>query len=126
MSELILASQGTGRMKGFTQYDSGGENLYFEQYDVTIHYLQNAGCTPKGGGIIIQTAPDEFILAGMNFRAEFLAKKGEGKLVDYLYIEEGGFQDGQWLPGRRLNGDEYNLRFGTGAYILKCGVYKYQ
>ncbi|MCL2487975.1 MAG: DUF5597 domain-containing protein [Oscillospiraceae bacterium] len=126
MSELILSAQGSDReIKGFSQYDVGGEELFFDNYDIYIHYTKNAGCTPTGGGIVIQTGPDEFVMAGMNFRAEFLPKKGERALVDYLYIEEGVFRDNQWLPARRLNGDEYHVRCGTGAYVLKVGVYRY-
>ncbi|MCL2088837.1 MAG: DUF5597 domain-containing protein [Oscillospiraceae bacterium] len=125
MQELILSSQGTGRMKGFSQYDSLGETLSFDNYDVIIRYTQNGGCSPKGGGIIIQTGPDDFVFAGMNFRAEVLAKKGEGCLVDYLYLEEGRFDNDSWIPCRRLNGDEYHLAFGSGPYVIKCGVYKY-
>jgi hypothetical protein len=31
--------------------------------------------------------------------------------VGLLSVEEGAFKDGKWIPGRRLNGDEVQLRY---------------
>jgi hypothetical protein len=30
----------------------------------------------------------------------------DGRLAEIDFVEEGRFKDGQWIPGRRLNGDE--------------------
>jgi hypothetical protein len=46
-------------------------------------------------------------------------------------VEEGTFADGNWTPGRRLNGDENDQgkfwRFAPqGVEIEKVSVYRYQ
>ena len=58
-----------------------------------------------GYGLIIATAPGEFVGAGSGFR-EVPPKTPGPATVGILAVDEGQFRDGRWIQGRRLNGDE--------------------
>lgn len=57
-------------------------------------------------GLIIQIAPDEFVLVGKDLTVRFAAAATPTQAVEIARIEEGRFVDGAWQPERVLNGDE--------------------
>ena len=58
------------------------------------------------GGIIISCGPDEFILLTSGLNLTFAADGQPDGHTAVASLDEGSFVDGQWIPGRRLNGDE--------------------
>ena len=71
----------------------------------------------QSGALILQTSPDEFYIVGINVSFSFASKDAgfQGRILTDA-IEEGTFVDGQWVPGRRLNGDENRVGInGVGA-----------
>jgi beta-galactosidase GanA len=52
------------------------------------------------------TGKDEFLGVGKGFRVSFKALAPGGLQVGIATVDEGTFDDGKWVPGRRLNGDE--------------------
>ena len=56
--------------------------------------------------MIINTAPDEFVLIGANGVPSFAPLPGSNSRVFIASIDEGRYEKGKWIPGRRLNGDE--------------------
>jgi len=71
----------------------------------------------SGYGLIMATGPDEFLGAGKGFRVSFTSAKPADRHMGIASIDEGRFEDGKWVPGRRLNGDENDQgsywRFGS-------------
>ena len=65
----------------------------------------------RGYGMIMQLAPDEFLVAGGNLRPSFAANSPGLAMVSLATVEEGEFADGKWQPGRTLKGDEIMLSF---------------
>ncbi|MEZ3468779.1 MAG: DUF5597 domain-containing protein, partial [Schaedlerella sp.] len=56
----------------------------------------------------------------------FQAKAGENVTVNFLRLEEGEIENGQWKPGRILNGDEQMaLKLGDMPECLYVELYKY-
>jgi beta-galactosidase GanA len=43
---------------------------------------------------------------GKGFRVTFSSQSEAGPRVGLAAVDEGTFEDGKWVPGRRLNGDE--------------------
>ena len=74
-----------------------------------------------GGAALIQLAPDEFLLAGSDVRISFgeLAPNPNGGGY-FMTVEEGTFDNGQWVMKRRWNGDQtdYGLNL-TKPTLLK-------
>jgi hypothetical protein len=75
--------------------------------------------TPRAGGIIIELARDDYIVAGFGFRLAFQEMQGPPRNPEFLSIEEGTFQDGKWIARRRLNGDELRVTLFAGPRILR-------
>jgi hypothetical protein len=78
-------------------------------------------------GLVINTAPDEFLFIGSNFTPSFSVVPQESSKIAIGWIDEGRYINGSWVPGRRLNGDEGrpSLRSGTIG-MLKIRLFKYK
>jgi len=124
---LIIQHQGKSSMEGFMQYgDDKRVEFDIGDYRAEIEYRTETGAKP-GGGLVIATAPDTFVMAGMNYGIRFAARQDKPGNAAWLSIEEGAFHDGKWTPGRRLNGDEswWRLNLGPEPRVLIGKVYRY-
>jgi hypothetical protein len=63
---------------------------------------------PPGAALILNTGPDEFIVAAEGLTLSFAPNSSGPRQADILRVEEGTFHDGTWVAGRLLNGDETN------------------
>ena len=75
--------------------------------------------TPRAGGIILELAPDDYIVAGFGFSLAFQEMEGPPRNPEFLSIEEGTFQDAKWIARQRLNGDELRVTLFAGPRILR-------
>ncbi|MGD0499633.1 MAG: DUF5597 domain-containing protein [Bryobacteraceae bacterium] len=65
--------------------------------------------------LIANVAPDEFLFIGSNFTPRFEAETGGGRAL-IASKDEGRYENGKWIAGRRLNGDEAGRGLpGNGA-----------
>ncbi|WP_083676069.1 DUF5597 domain-containing protein [Paenibacillus sp. FSL H8-0548] len=128
MLGIIHQYRGTGKMKGFLQNQDSGCILSFTHYDLKLSYKQPVEGKPISGGLVIELSDNQFILAGIGFSVEVLPKIGESAKVGYIRIEEGVFEDDQWIRGRVLNGDEsaYKISVKRSASALMIEAYKYE
>lgn len=105
---------GAGRSAGILQDDRGVQSFTIGGYTVTVSFTAPFDRRqPAAGGIIASPADGEFIVAGFGFRA------------DFLEISESHYTGDRWISGRRLNGDEYNVRCGQTPCVLSVKVYNY-
>jgi len=93
---------------------------------------QNAQA-PDGiaGGLIIATAPDEFVIAGTGMVVTFETAPPSDAIVGILSAQEGKFANGQWVGGRWLNGDQTHqgrhIRLPAGKFdIQRVKLYRYR
>jgi beta-galactosidase GanA len=108
MSPLLLATTDPKMMHGF-QLDNNHPSEDFEMngYTVEISLDQIFGHrADRGFGLIVATGPDSFLGAGKGFRVGFHVRRPGANKVGLAAIDEGSYQSGQFVPGRRLNGDE--------------------
>ena len=139
LEPLILEHQGTPTIAGVL-LDSALQTARVEMGNYVIHfrheyswkYAERVGAdTPRVGGMIIQLAPDEFLVAGTGLLATFWPRSEEAGTVGYLSIDEGRYVDGKWIAGRRLNGDQNNqgreLHLPLGSFgIQRVRLYTYR
>lgn len=82
---------------------------------------------PVGGAAVIELGPDEFLVAGSNVRLNFdLTNARSNENSQYLDVEEGTFQNGQWVMSRRWNGDQtdYGLNLAEPTLLrVRLGTY---
>lgn len=83
---------------------------------------------PVGGAAIIQLGPDEFLVAGSDVRLRFTLGPGAGlENAQFLDVEEGTFEAGQWVMSRRWNGDQtdYGLNLTRPTLLkVRMGTYR--
>lgn len=107
LAPLLAQHQGAGDVHGFV-LDKSHPSVDFTISGYTLHVTLDEifGFHSQGGfGLIMATGPDEFLGAGKGFRVSF-TPRGEGTKVGIAAVDEGAFDHGKWVPGRRLNGDE--------------------
>jgi beta-galactosidase GanA len=68
-------------------------------------------------GIILAAGPDEFLVAGSDLQISFGTDPYSEETVGLGPVEEGRFEKGEWVPGRRLNGDEIMLSYDVPALV---------
>lgn len=123
LSPLILHFQGTGRMEGILQTEapkSAAQQLagvketsgIQSSCDIALggyvaHVVySNASPDARAYGLIINTAPDEFLLAGDGLAVYF--SSATQREVGIAEVWEQVFVNGTWVNVRRLNGDQTN------------------
>ncbi len=108
VAPLLLEHQGAGDVHGFI-LDKGHSSVDFNLSGLTLHVELDEifGSHAEGGfGLIMATGKDEFLGVGKGFRVSFAARSPAGPQVGIAAVDEGAFENGKWIPGRRLNGDE--------------------
>jgi Domain of unknown function (DUF5597)/Beta-galactosidase len=118
---LIQKNQYAGKLHAIVQNVDGKEAIPLG-YELAAVVYTNDPYTldgPWGRGIIIELAPDDFIVAGTGFRLDFRELTGPPRDARLLSIDEGTFENGEWKTERRLNGDEQHVRFSDKGRILR-------
>ncbi len=119
LKDLLLKNQGKGTMAGILidtaeqvqQLTLGGYNIEAKLQTWPVK-------STVAGAIIINIAPDEFIVAGKGMEIFFtLATPDKLPLAAIDFADEGTFLNGKWVAGRRLNGDETNTSTFSGVGV---------
>lgn len=144
LSPHILAAQGVGRMSAFRPKSLYDETLVQEpvtetigNYRFTVAFadIQKPVATPDTGnaaGIIIQTGPEDYLIAGQGITVTFAPVGAGPSLAGIDSAWEGHFDaHGTWIAGRLLNGDQTyqgrHIQLPTGDFqIQKVRLYRYQ
>jgi hypothetical protein len=104
LTPVIIENQGAGRMRGLLRYKEDSEQVDLAGYRLEVSYRSEGKAS--GYGLVIATGQDEFLVAGSGVGIHFAARTPGPRHTRILSVEEGRFKDGQWIPGRRMNGDE--------------------
>jgi hypothetical protein len=151
LTPLIMAHQGKGLMAGLLsegpeqrqpqqlRFGSYMLNVTFDrQAPQTAGATQNPGVvqTPSApgvlsGGLVIATGDGEYVFAGTGLTIAFEANSPGDPLVGLLSVDEGKYVNGQFVPGRRLNGDQTHqgrhVRLPPGRFgIQHVKLYRYR
>jgi hypothetical protein len=134
MSPLILNNQGTGTMRGILVDSSTPEQqIELGGYKIKAD-LSLSNNRKSAGAIIIKTGPDEFVAAGKGLNLLFYPEDTTAR-IGVNAVDEGVFKNGEWIPLRRLNGDETlaSTWDGTGlrlpwdkVNLQKISIYRYK
>lgn len=118
---------------------------YILDFNLRANRRNPALSAEQGYAIAIATGADQFIIAGTDTEVIFSPQTTDkGDFAGLATVEEGTFNNGRWIAGRLLNGDEVQLRydfsvaaqtnqsaaglrFGTnGPTIQRVKLYRYQ
>lgn len=127
-SGIILDAQAEGRIRASWVKGSNPthvkEELVLGDYRIVCELVceshRNGGAPQLIGGaynpddsgyaIAVQLSDDELLFLGSNIRITFLPKEGNS-VVGLARVAEGRFENGKWIEGRILNGDQIQLRY---------------
>ncbi len=122
MTAQIAKAQAEGRIRGFKVAGSAAQNESLGGYQIAVTRSMStlgmfgAGTGAAGPdktigyGLLMQVGKEEFLAVGRGISLKFSAP---GKEVEVDFAQEGVFEQGQWVPGRTLNGDERFALFPT-------------
>jgi beta-galactosidase GanA len=123
LAPQILAAQGSGKLVGIrppTAFDGktdlSPQKLVLGRYTLDVHFKapppisigqkEETELPGSHGGFVLQTGPDEFLVAGTGMYVYFGTTDGAQAGIESVW--EGRYTKGVWVPGRCLNGDETN------------------
>ncbi|MCJ1682781.1 DUF5597 domain-containing protein [Rathayibacter sp. VKM Ac-2928] len=121
LSSVITDAQIDDRIHGFRLAAGASETVELGGYSVTASgpldtrgmFGEGTGDTAAvvtGYGVVVHLGGDEFLVAARGATVRF---SRPGELVEWDTLTEETFVDGQWRPGRTLNGDERYFMFPT-------------
>jgi hypothetical protein len=115
-------------MRGLLRYKEDSEQVDLAGYRLEVSYRSDGNTSSYG--LAIATGQDEFLVAGSGLGIHFAARTAGPRHTRILWVEEGRFQNGKWLPGRRMNGDEdgggWRLQLPGGApSIQRIKLYRH-
>jgi len=70
---------------------------------------------PFGYGLFMAQGPDEYLVAGCNIQVTFTPNTPGPEIAGLAAVEDGRFEGGRWIPGRKLNGDDVLLNYDLAA-----------
>src|SRR5262245_923199 len=140
LAPLILEHQGKGTMTGVrpsVAFDGTVDDRPQDVRvgDLTLHVNFVAPFTPREnqtiaahGGLIIQLATEEYLVAGRGLTITFSAQNGQ---VGIESIWEGAYENGAWKRGRLLNGDQSHqgrhVRVASHKFeVQRVKLYRYR
>ncbi len=148
IAPLLIQYRGTNKIHAFIQEEfAHNQYIKLDNYHVVATFLRGSNPPPpclgsrinlrlpenkqhlnaRGRAILIQTAPDEFYLAGAGVSVDFYKRPAPSDpnpwqqlstrqcdQLNFLSVEEGHFDpDGNWITDYIRNGDESNF----GLYV---------
>jgi beta-galactosidase GanA len=82
----------------------------------------------KGGVLVAELGPDEFLVIGQRARVRFgMTAKGSAPGWMYARVEQGRYESGRWVFERLWNGDQtdYGLNFTDTPQVLRVRLATY-
>jgi hypothetical protein len=137
LEPLLIENQGQGTMIGVlaeTVEQRQPQRFFLNGYALNVTYERSANVPntviPPSGGLIIALDKDEFLIAGTGFVTVFEVNSPGHLMVGILSAREGRFENGKWIGGRWLNGDQTHqgrhIRMETNKFsIQKIKLYRY-
>jgi beta-galactosidase GanA len=140
LKPLIVTHDGGRTMHGFRApvafdgtVDLAPVKAGFGPWDLTVTMVDPWTAKDKQdvaahGGLVIQTGPDEFLVAGRGITVTFATAGGN---IGLERVREVSFRDGAWVDGRWLNGDQTHqgrhVRLPPEGFgVQRVKVYRYE
>ncbi|HEY0306766.1 MAG TPA: DUF5597 domain-containing protein [Acidobacteriaceae bacterium] len=133
LAPMILEKQGTGSLNAALIESEAQRSARLSLGDYTAS-ITRVGGAARLAALFIQVAPNELIITGSgDAQVSFSTDKPGPPVVGIESIDEEFFENGAWVPRRRLNGDEnsqgqalrlYDTDLAQGK-IYRVRLYRY-
>lgn len=125
-SPLILEAQQKGTITSvlLKEEQNPSEELTIGDYKIKAELFRGWGSSSsrrEAGGycIIINSDPDEYIIYGDNVQISFSPVTPGPAIAAIAQLDEGKYEKGKWIQGRRLNGDDIMIDYDLAARALE-------
>ncbi|MFZ6756325.1 DUF5597 domain-containing protein [Undibacterium sp. Ji50W] len=143
LAPVIAQYQGSGNMRGFKAHvsyegtvDSTPQKVTMGSFALQVDLNNRWSKTETKdleahGGLIIRLSDNEFLIAGKGLTVTFKDASDPARLVGFEKITEGSYENGKWVEGRWLNGDESHqgrqiMLSNKEFSIQKLRLYRYR
>jgi hypothetical protein len=121
---VILEAQAKGTITSvlLKQEKNPSEEIILGNYKLLTELARNRRSTSvpaQGYGIIINSSPDEYIIYGNNIQISFSPNTPGPAIAAIAQLDEGRFENGKWIAGRRLNGDDIMIDYDLAKKALE-------
>jgi len=132
IAPILVANQGKNVIGGaylvrIVQSNVKGRRLYLKLRDSAPLFIHHS---EYPAAVFIQTGPDDYPVAGRGLTIRFTPNTPGDPSVGIIKAEEGVFNNGNRLAGRRLNGDEIlsgkGLQLDGNFTIQYVKLYRYK
>jgi hypothetical protein len=116
MKDILMPAQDSGHTRGLVLHSTSPRPTqtvslggYLFEATLSRSWPAKSLLADDGAMIIVQSAPDEFYIAGSGLTVSFYRDPDiDDRIGGIASIEEGSLVDGKWVVQRRLNGDQSN------------------
>jgi len=126
LAPVILEAQRNGTITAvlLKQNQNPSEEVILGDYKILFELSRSwrassAPGTGDGYGIIINSGTDEYIIYGSNIQVSFSPNTPGPAIAAIAKLDEGKFENGSWIQGRRLNGDDIMLDYDLAKKALE-------
>ncbi|MCX6329795.1 MAG: DUF5597 domain-containing protein [Bacteroidia bacterium] len=123
---VILEAQKNGKITSvlLSEGKNPAEEVILGDYKLHVELSRSwrSPSAPGGGagfGIIINSGPDEYIIYGNNIQVSFSSNTPGPAIAAIAQLDEGRYENGKWIQGRRLNGDDIMLDYDLAKKALE-------
>lgn len=133
----IRKAQDEHRIYAFLEQGNPADEFVLDDYILRVSYgdggmrghMGQGGHRPDnrpiGGGFVIRTGKDSFLICGISCNLEIQPKYASQEEIFILDKREYKWKNGQMLPGRIMNGDERNYTaIGSELGIFELTMYR--
>ena len=121
MMPLVTEKYGTTDLQASSGEISDMAEFEMGDYRICASFREKAGVC-----LVLRVSEDSFYLIVQNVALAFRSSDPERPGIDILALEEGGFTEGEWQSGRRLNGDEAVLNSYSEPAALFVKLFGYR
>ncbi|MCX6320647.1 MAG: DUF5597 domain-containing protein [Bacteroidia bacterium] len=124
LAPVILEAQSNGTITSvlLKKDINKSEEIILGDYKLLVELVRNRRSTSvpeQGYGIIINSSSDEYIIYGNNIQVSFSPNTPGPAIAAIAQLDEGKFENGKWIQGRRLNGDDIMLDYDLAKKALE-------
>jgi Domain of unknown function (DUF5597)/Beta-galactosidase len=116
LTPLILEHQGKGSIgAAWLNKAKPRQEIALGDYTLSVELRRSSRdqsfLAELGYGLVLALAPDEFLVAGSDIQVTFTPRTPGAPIAGIADAEAGTAQDGRWIPGRKLSGDDILLNY---------------
>lgn len=126
MEPIYFQYRNTPHLKAFVKHGDSDDGilLSFEKYDIVVSYDRKEEGKPVAAGIVYEINESKFLFTGMSYSFKIYPKLGVRSEVIIGEAREGRIENGEFISGRVLNGDErMDIRLGHMPGAMMVEVY---